>query len=106
MLYQTFDEKPVVVMVRRGKEHLRLETKIELAPSAEPVTARVRAQYLPELHEVEVVSRTITQMKLTLPDSWLPAKINWNGTEVANATAAGCWLLDEQKELLTAKRCQ
>jgi hypothetical protein len=106
ILYRTFDEKPVVVMVQRGKEHVRLETKIELAPSAEPVTARVRAQYLPELHEVEVVSRTITQMKLTLPDSWLPAKINWNGTEVANATAAGCWLLDEQKELLTAKRCQ
>ena len=106
ILYQTFDEKPVVVMVERGKEHIRLETKIELAPRAEPVTARVRAQYLPELQEVEVVSRAITQMKLTLPESWLPAKINWNGTEVANATAAGCWLLDEQKELLTAKRCQ
>ncbi len=44
-------------------------------------------------------------MKVTLPDSWLPAKINWNGTEVANATAGGCWLLDEDKELLTGKRC-
>ena len=106
ILYQTFDEKPVVVMVRRGKEHLRLETKIEMAPRAEPVTARVRAQYLPELQEVEVVSRAIAQMKLTLPESWLPVKINWNGTELANATAGGCWLLDEQKELLTAKRCQ
>jgi hypothetical protein len=106
ILYRTFEEKPVVVMVQRGKEHIRLETKIELAPSAEPVTARVRAQFLPDLHEVEVVSRAVTQMKLTLPESWLPAKITWNGTEVANATAAGCWLLDEQKELLTAKRCQ
>lgn len=106
ILYGTFEEKPVVVMVERGKEHLRLETKIEMAPRAEPVTARVRAQYLPDLQEVEVVSRAITQMKLTLPESWLPVKINWNGTEVANAAAAGCWLLDEQKELLTAKRCQ
>jgi len=106
ILYRTFDEKPVVVMVQRGKDRIRLETKIELAPGAEPVTARVRAQYLPDLQEVEVVSRAITQMKLNLPESWLPAKINWNGTEVANATAAGCWLLDEQKELLTAKRCQ
>jgi hypothetical protein len=93
-------------MVQRGKDRLRLETKIELAPSAEPVTARVRAQYLPELHEVEVVSRAVTQMKLTVTESWLPAKITWNGTDVANATAPGCWLLDEQKELLTAKRCQ
>jgi hypothetical protein len=53
-----------------------------------------------------VVSRAITQMKSTLPESWLPAKINWNGTEVANSAAAGCWLLDERKELLSAKRCQ
>jgi hypothetical protein len=106
ILYQTFEEKAVVAMVRRGKEHLRLETKIALAQRAEPVTGRVRAQYLPDLHVVEVVSRAITQMKVTLPESWLPAKISWNGTEVANATAAGCWLLDEQKELLTAKRCQ
>jgi hypothetical protein len=105
-LYQTFEEKPVVVMVARGKEHIRLETKIVMAPRAEPVTARVRAQYLPDLQEVEVVSRAITQMKLTIPEAWLPAKIDWNGTEVANATAAGCWLLNEQKELLTAKRCQ
>jgi hypothetical protein len=106
ILYRTFEEKPVVAMVERGKEHLRLDTKIEMAPRAEPVTARVRAQYLPDLQEVEVVSRAITQMKLTLPEAWLPVKINWNGTEVANATAAGCWLLDEQKELLTGKRCQ
>lgn len=83
-----------------------METKIEIGPRAESVTARVRAQYLPGLQEVEVVSRAITQMKLTLPESWLPAKINWNGTEVANASAPGCWLLDEQKELLSAKRCR
>jgi hypothetical protein len=106
ILYQTIEEKPVVVLVQRGKEKIRLETKIEIAPRAEPVTARVRAQYLPDLQEVEVVSRAITQMKVTLLESWLPAKLNWNGTDVANATAGGCWLLDEQKELLTAKRCQ
>jgi hypothetical protein len=106
ILYRTFEEKPVVAMVERGKEHLRLETRFVLAPRAEPVTARVRAQYLPELQEVEVVSRAIAQMKLTLPEAWLPAKINWNGTEAANATAAGCWLLDERKELLSGKRCE
>jgi len=105
-LYHTFEEKPVVVMVERGKEHIRIETKIVMAPLTETVTARVRGQYLPDLQEVEIVSRAVTQMKVTLPASWLPVKINWNGTELAKATAAGCWLLDEQKELLTAKRCQ
>lgn len=105
MLYQTFDEKPVVVMVQRGKERVRLETRIIVPPRQETVTARLRAEYLPDLQVVEVVTRAISQMKVTLPESWLPVKINWNGTELANATAAGCWLLDEQKELLTAKRC-
>jgi hypothetical protein len=106
ILYGTFEEKPVVAMVERGKEHIRLEARIVIAPRAETVTARVRAQYLPDLQEVEVITRAIAQMKLTLPESWLPAKINWNGTEVAHATTGGCWLLDEQKELLTGKRCQ
>ena len=106
ILYHTFEEKPVIVMVERGKERLRLETRIVMAPRAEPVTARVRGQYLPDLHEVEVVSRAVSQMKVTLPATWLPAKISWNGTEVANASESGCWLLDEQKELLTARRCQ
>ena len=106
ILYQTFEEKPVVAMVERGKEHIRLDTKIEMAPRAEPVTARVRAQYLPDLQEVEVVSRAITQMKVTLPQPWVPARINWNGTELTNATTGGCWLLDERKELLSAKPCQ
>ena len=105
ILYQTFDEEPAVVMVERGKEHIRLETRIVVPRREETVTARVQARYLPDLQEVQVLSRTVTQMKVTLPAAWLPAKINWNGTEVAKADAAGCWLLDEQKELLNAKRC-
>ena len=105
MLYQTFEEKPVVVMVARGKEHIRLETRIVVPSREETGTAHVRAHYLPDLREVEVLSRAVAQIKLTIPEAWLPAKIDWNGTEVAQADTAGCWLLDEQKELLTAKRC-
>jgi hypothetical protein len=106
ILYATFEEKPAVVMVERGKEHIRLETRIDLAARAEPVTARVRARYLPELHEVEIISRAIAQMKVTLPASWLPARIDWNGTRIAGASQSGCWLLDEHNELLTGKPCQ
>ncbi len=104
-LYRTFEEKPVVLMVQRGKEHVRVETRIELAPRAEPLTARVRAQFLPDMQEVEVISRSIAQLRLNIPAAWLPAKINWNGSDLVTATAAGCWLLDEQQELLTAKPC-
>jgi predicted esterase len=105
LMYRTFDEKPVVAMIQRGKEHIRIETKIQVPQREELTTARVRARYLPDLQEVEVVSRTVTQMKLTLPEAWLPAKIDWNGTDVAKAGTPGCWLLNEQKELLSAERC-
>lgn len=106
MMDQFKEEKPVVVMVTRGKQRLRLETNIVFPKREEPVTARVEARYLPELHEVEVLSRSVTQMRLALPAAWLPAAISWNGTEVAKAEAAGCWLLDEEKELLRARRCE
>jgi len=105
LMYQIFEEKPVVVMVARGKQRLRLETRVVLPPREEAVTARVRASYLPAMQEVEVISREVTQMKLTLPEAWLPLRISWNGTEVASAETAGCWLLTEAKELLTARRC-
>lgn len=106
MMDQITEEKPVVAMVARGKQHLRMETKVVFPKREELLTARVRARYLPELREVEVISRAVTQMKVTLPAAWLPAKINWNGSQVAKAEAAGCWLLDEQKELLSARRCE
>lgn len=105
VMYQASEEKPVVAMAERGKEHIRLETKISVPAREESLTARVRARYLPETQEIEVISRTITQMRLNVPQAWLPARISWNGTDVAKAESPGCWLLDEQKELLTAKRC-
>jgi predicted esterase len=105
IMNQTTDEQPVVVMVQRGKHHIRLETYIVL-PKREALTARVQARFLPDLQEVQVISRSVTQMKLTLPPAWLPARINWNGTVAAQAEAPGCWLLEEKKELVTAKPCQ
>jgi hypothetical protein len=105
LLYQTVEEKPVVVMIARAKEHIRLDTRIVMERRSETLTARVQARYLPDLREVQVLSRMIGQIKLTLSEGWLPAKISWNGTTVANATVPGCWLLDEQKELLSAGPC-
>jgi hypothetical protein len=106
MMDEIKEEKPAVVMIARRKQRMRLDTKVVFPPREELVTARVEARYLADLKEVEVLSRAVTQMKLTLPSAWLPAKISWNGTDVAKADAAGCWLLDEENELLSAKRCE
>ena len=102
---KTTEEKPVAVMVERGKDHMRLETRIVMPRRPSSITARVQGQRLLDLKQVQIVSRAVTQMRVTLPAEWLPAVINWNGSEVVTADAPGCWLLDVQKELMSGKKC-
>jgi len=101
----TAEEKPVAILVERGRERVRLETRIVLPKRQGAVTARVQGHYLVDLKQVQILSRAVAQMKITLPPEWTPVSINWNGSDVAEAATAGCWLLDEQKELLSAKKC-
>jgi hypothetical protein len=105
LMDKTGEEKPVAVMVERGKDRMRLETRIVLPRRPSSITARVQGQRLVDLKEVQIVSRAVTQMRVTLPAEWLPAVINWNGSEVVKADASGCWLLDVQKELMSGKKC-
>ena len=102
---KTTEEKTVAIMVERGKDHVRIETKIVLPRRQSGITARVQGQRLLELKQVQIVSRAVTQMRITLPADWLPAVINWNGSEVITADTPGCWLLDVQKELMSGKKC-
>jgi len=99
------EEKPVAVMVDRGKDHIRLETRIVLPHRQPGVTARVQGQRLLDLKQVQIVSRSVTEMRVTLPEDWVPAVINWNGTEVVKADTPGCWLLQVQKELMSGRKC-
>lgn len=105
LMDQAIEERAVAVTVERGKDRLRLETRIVVPKRQEPVTARVQARYLPDLKEIQVLSRTITGMRVTVPPAWVPASLNWNGSSVAKAEAPGCWLLQEQKQLLSARPC-
>jgi hypothetical protein len=101
----TTEERPVAIMVERGKDHIRLETRIVLPKRQAGVTARVQGQRLVDLKQVQIVSRAVTGMRLTLPADWLPAIINWNGTEVVSADTPGCWELQVDKELMSGKKC-
>jgi hypothetical protein len=62
----------------------------------------VQAQYLPDSKEVLVISRGAGEVRITLPDYWLPCSINWNGNELGKANSAGCWLLAAGQP---ARRC-
>jgi hypothetical protein len=100
LLEETREEKPVAVVVERGKERVRLETRIVLPKREENVTARVRAEWTPEARELLILSRGVAEMRIDLPEAWVPATINWNGQEAIRADAAGCWLVSE-----VSRRC-
>ena len=95
-----------VALVARGKERIRMETRIVI-PRRDPVlTARVEAQYLPEDKEIQIVSRTIQEMRVTIPPHWAPdAKLFWNGLVLEKIESPGCLVLTVEKELLHAVKC-
>jgi len=94
-LKQEKQERRVAVMVLRGRERLRLETRI-VAPRREEIeTARVQAERLPESGEIEIISRGAAALRLRLPPAWAPARLRWNGLEAGVADQAGCWELSE-----------
>jgi hypothetical protein len=100
------DEKAAVVTVQRGKERIRVETRIVL-PRREPgVTSRVEAQVLPAEKEIQIVSRTVTEMRVTVAPQWVPATLLWNGLTLENLQEAGCWVLAVEKDLLHAEKCK
>ena len=100
------DEKPVTVTVQRGKDRIRVETRVVLPRREGGVSARVEAQYLPADKEIQIVSRTVTEMRITVPPHWVPATLLWNGLTLENLKEPGCWMLSMQKEILHAEKCK
>ena len=70
------------------------------------ISARVKAEYLPDYHQIVLISRAITEMRIAIPAEWLPADLLWNGLTLENVKAAGCYTLKLEKELLHAGPCQ
>lgn len=109
-LVQTLEKvdstRNAVVMVRRGKDRIRVETRI-VVPRRDPVvTARVKAEYMPEYHQIVLISRSIAEMRVTIPAEWIPGDLLWNGLTLENVKTAGCYALKLEKELLHAGPCQ
>jgi hypothetical protein len=104
-LEKTVEEKPVVVTVERGGDRVRLETRIVLPKRDEAVTARVQGSYHADQKTIEILSRTVVELRVTVPEAWAGATLNWNGTALAQAGHAGCWLLVEEKQLQSARPC-
>jgi len=105
LMEKVTEEKLAVAAVQRGKERIRIETRIVIPRRDPAVSARVQAQYLPDSREVQIVSRTVTEMRVTVAPGWTPAQLLWNGLTLENLKEPGCWVLTIQKELLSAAKC-
>lgn len=88
------EEKGVAVLVQRGKERVRLETKVVLPKREEALTARVQAEYFSDGKEVLIITRGVGELRVDLPEYWLPAHLNWNGNDMGAADKPGCWVLE------------
>jgi len=100
---QVDEEKRITVMVERGKQRQRVETRIVLPKRAELQTARVQAEFFSDTRELLIISRGVAELRLTLPRYWIPCPINWNGTAAGTADAAGCWAVSEGGQV---RRCE
>ena len=106
LMEKATDEKLAVVTVQRGKDRVRVETRVVLPRRDSGVTARVQAQVLPAEKEIQIVTRTITELRITVAPQWVPATLLWNGLSLESVKEAGCWILTVQKELLHAEKCK
>jgi predicted esterase len=106
MMEKCSEEKPAVVTVQRGKERIRVETRVVLPRREILVTARVQAQYLAAENDIQIISRTVKEMRVTIPPQWaLGGRLYWNGLSMEKVDKAGCFLLTIEKELLRAAPC-
>jgi predicted esterase len=99
------EEKPAAVMVQRGKDRTRIETRIVLPQRGPFVTARVQGTYVPEEKELRIITRTIAELRVTVPPHWVPATLYWNGLTMEQVKTPGCMALRIEKELLHAEKC-
>jgi hypothetical protein len=106
MLDKVTDESHAVATVQRGKDRIRMETRFTVPRRDANVSARVQAEYLPAEKSIQIISRTITEMRVNVSPAWVPGSLMWNGLSLEEIKEPGCWALAMQKEILHAERCK
>jgi hypothetical protein len=102
MMSREQEDRRAAVLVQRGKERLRIETHIVVPKREEAQTARLQAEFLSDSRELQIISRGLAEVKLTLPAYWAPCPVNWNGQDAGRIDAPGCWAISEGGK---ARRC-
>ncbi len=98
-------ERTASVIVQHGKERNRLDTVVVLPQPDALVTARVQGKYDPEFKVIQILSRSVTEMRITIPQAWVPSDLYWDGLSIEGISKPGCYLLSVDQELLNAAPC-
>ena len=99
------EEKPVMIMVQRGNKRERMETHVVMPLIDAAPTARVQGRYEIDDKLVLIISRTVTEMRVMIPEQWAGSGLMWNGLAMEKIEKPGCILLTIDKELLHAAEC-
>ena len=68
------------------------------------VTARVQGQFLAAEREIQIVSRTIKEMKVTIPPQWAQdSRLSWNGLALEKIEAPGAMSADRREGVLACR---
>jgi hypothetical protein len=100
-----YAEKRMAGIVQRGKEKLRFETRVILPRPDAVVTARVQGKHDPDDKTIQIISRSVAELRVTVPPEWVPADLYWNGVSLEDLAKPGCYLLTIDQELLNAAPC-
>jgi hypothetical protein len=106
IMRQVTQPRTAAVLVERGKDRKRMETRVLVARRPAAVTARVEASYAPAEKEIRIATKTVTEMRVTIPPEWVPATLYWNGLALEEVRGPGCLQLRIEKELLHSEKCQ
>jgi hypothetical protein len=99
------EDKRVTVMVERAKRRDRVETRVAMERVDSSLTARVQGSYDMDDKLVLVISRGVTEMRVTIPEQWVGSGLMWNGLSMEKIEKPGCILLTIDKEALHAAAC-
>ena len=105
MLRAVEETRDAVIMIDRGGARQRVETRVVAPKRPNVVSARVQGKFDAEQKEITLITRAVGDVRVTIPQYWLPATFNWNGLPLDELKTGGCLALHVENELLKADKC-
>ncbi len=105
MMRAVTETRDAVIMVQRAGARQRVDTRVIAPKKPNVVSARVEGKFDAEEKEITLISRAVAEVRVTIPQHWVPATFNWNGLPLDQLKTGGCLALHIENETLKAEKC-